>query len=767
MGGNVKIIPTRSLLAVLLFSFFTICYADEDIAYFKVIAGKFDLGQVETVVQDTNVFVNLYELLEVLDYPVVKSEKNNTLSTDCPNKANGFILHGDTLIRKDSKHNLGDSILLISENKFYIRNTYLNELCGIKATLAYGSLTLYLSSERVFPFEAKYEQNIRKEEFEKKKNNQVQPEQFIDTLSLRNLYLNTIGYSVGGSISDQGFDGHNVTLSGNAEFLKGIFTTNLSLTNYSTYKENQFTFKQQYEFNHKLLKQASLYRQSSTILMSGVRGYANGIYLSNDYTTFFNQQYYLFKTQSRPNANVEIYSNGQLVSFVTADSTGYIEALIPVSEGNNTISTVALNAFGESVSDNKSVYIAEGILAKKQFKYQFTLGASDESDYYTAFIAEYGLFKFMSLVTRIESVLRHNTLYFIGGGGLKLAPGKWLQMGVQIFPEYKFRSNLVGNAGAYLGYSLIYEKFNQNQKLVRNAPIDDISGSITTSLPVKRIPHSITFSLRNMRFVRQESFISTLRLNVFMHNLMITGYASMNSERSWGFDHLSYGGRVGYRINKSFYNETSFDGFLRTQEYIYTNRLQFNIANNLMGNLSATYYTRSKSTSLELGATYRIPALTFRANVRSTFKNYGISASAEGAMRIYPNRKVNFSNRNNSQSSLHVAAFVDKNANQKFDKGETILSDAKVLVKTGAEIIRKASGIYFNNIPPGHPFKVIVPRQILKDISWQITPYEKMIYMSEGQSSSIYIPVMVISEISGTVYDASGERKKPLINIPV
>ncbi|MGL5730939.1 MAG: hypothetical protein ACRCX5_07440, partial [Bacteroidales bacterium] len=415
---------------------------------------------------------------------MVKSETNNTLSADCPNKSNGFILHGDTLVREASKTPLNDSILIISEKKYYIRDSYLDKLCGIRTTLAYESLTLYLNSEKTFPFEAKYEQNIRKEEFEKRKKSHIQPELFIDTLALRNLYLNTIGYSVGNSISDEGFDGYNITLSGNAELLKGILTTNLSVNNYSAYKENQFTFKQQYELNRKLLKQISVYRQNNTILMSGVRGYANGVYLSNDYTTFFNQQYYLFKTQSRPNTNVEIYANGQLVSFVTADSTGYVEALIPVSEGNNTISTVALNAFGESVSDNKSIYIAEGILARKQFKYQFTLGSSDEQDHYTAIIAEYGLFKFMSLVGRAESILRQNKLYFIGGGGFKVAPAKWFQMGIQVFPEYKFRSNIVGNAGPYLGYSLVYEKFNKGQRIISNAPVDDLSGSISTALPI-------------------------------------------------------------------------------------------------------------------------------------------------------------------------------------------------------------------------------------------------------------------------------------------
>lgn len=739
--------------------------AEDEIVVFKLMVNNEELSQIETIFRSNTVYVSVLELMEKLGYFYQYNQADSLFEMCCPDKSNCFQIHADTLFTGSEKKNLSDSLLLVYPENLYLRSDYFEKLCGIQLEIIFQSFKINVKSTHSFPFEILRERELRRYNFKTNRENKLIGD--IDSIPLRNLSFNTLGYAVTGNFSKKGLEGTDLLVSTNAEILGGALNLNY---NYSAQKLNnrqELNFRHMYELNHRWIRQFSAFRQSGTLLMSNFDGYANGIYLSNDNAMFFNRRYYLYKSKTRPNENVEIYSNGELVSFVTADSLGNFEAIVPVMDGVNTLSAVTVNEYGESASDQQSVYMSPDLLPNKQFRYQFSSGISDSGKFFSGIIVEYGLTPFLTVTSRMETVTKGKHSSLLAGAGFKFSLWRWLQWGGEYYPQLKYKLLLTGSACRYLGYNVTYEQYQKEQRLLPLAPLRDLRASISGEIPFLSLNNSITFSLRDIQYSSTGTFASSLRLNVFRGNLLFTGHASTVSLQSFLFENFSYGLRIGYRFKQNFYNELSYDYQAGINEHLFRDRFQFKLTKQLQGYATADYYARARLVNVELGITYRVSWSTFRGGIRSNFPGWNMNVGAEGAMRLYPDRNIGWENRNSLGACLHVAVFADTNGNQVYDKDEPIIPEAKVLVKTGAEVTRKSTGIYFRNIAPGYAFKVHIPRQPLTDISWQITPFEKILYLSSGQSYSLYIPVQVISDVSGEVYSIEAGKRKSIRGMTV
>lgn len=739
--------------------------SDDEYVVFKLIVNQEEVGQIETIFRPEGIYVSLLEGMEKLGYRFDYDAARGRFSTYCPDKDHPIRLHADTLYTVAGQQLLPDSLLIIRPQNLYLRSDYFVPLCGIRLEVVFQSLKIIIKSDQPFPFEALYQQTLRQQKFKSSREKYKQEE--VDSIPLSKLRLNTLGYALAGSVSKSGFDGYDALLSTNSEVLRGALNLNYNYSAQKTGSRQEFNFRHTYEYDHRWLRQLAFFRQPGTVLMSDLDGYANGVYLSNDNALFFNRRYYLYKTKTRPNANVEIYSNGELASFVTSDSLGNVEAIVPVMEGMNNLAAAVVNEYGQSVSSEQSVYISPDMLPRKQFRYQFSSGVSDSGLFFSGLTAEYGVSAFLTVSARAEALLKEKHPSALLGAGFKLMIWQWLQLGAEYYPEVKQKFLLTGTTNRYLGYTLTYEQYRKGQQLLPLAPLKDMRLSISSELPFRHLQNGVSFSLRDLRYTAGTSFSSSLRVNIFKGSFLFAGQLTTASQKSFRFENLAYGVRIGYRFKQDFYNELNYDRQPSINEHSFRNRFQFKLANNLQGNATASYYVRSKYISADVGVTYRLPWVTLRGGARSSFPEWGVNAGVEGSVRLYPNHKIECDNRNSAGASLHVAVFADINGNLSYDKGEPILSDAKVLLKTGAEISRKPSGIYFRNIAPGHAFRVIVPRQPLSDISWQITPFEKVLYLSPGQSHSLYVPVQVISEIAGEVYGMEKGKRKPMRGVKI
>lgn len=733
-----------------------------DLVTFKMLIGRDEIGSIENVCIDDEVYICLPQLLDLLGYTYQWKPEESFFSSCCPDSKHCFSIHENKVIQNDTIRSISDSLIVFANQTLYLHASCIEPICSFGLSIVFQSLKVQVDDKFDFPVIRLRDQEVRRKRMlNGKENIQLQG---VDTLPLKMLRLNSIGYALSTNVSENGLDSYGAVMSANGEFLKGALNINFNHADGANYSTDQFTFKLDYALRKRNLKQITFFRDYNTFKMN-LEGYSTGVYLSNDNTSFFNKRYYLYKGKTHPNTEVEIYNNKTLVSFVSADSLGNYEAVIPVSGGTNAISAVTFNNYGESVSDDKIIYMPLNIEPYKKFKYVLTSGYSDSNLLFAGLSMAYGLTPFLTVTGDAEIILNHGKLAGIAGIGLRLGWKQWLQASTDYFPFVKHELNVTGNLRRYFGYNILYEQYVKGQTKIPNAPVRNLQVDLSTEIPIHSFQNNLSLSIRQTDFNTGGNFSSYIRGNIFKNNYSTSIHVTSNSSRSFKIDNITFGGRFGYRLNKRIYMDLNYDYFTSISDHRFSDRLQYQFATKLFGTVNLQYFTKSKNITAEIGVIYRLPFVTLGSNVRASNQSWSGNSSISGGFNRYINNKIDLSNRNLSGSSLHVALFVDVNGNEAYDAGEEIIQGAKVIVKTGAETYTRKSGTYFRNISPYYAFKLIVPRQSFKDISWQITPVEKAICLLPYQSRSLYFPVKVISEVSGNVFKVSNGKQLFLKNV--
>ena len=737
-----------------------------DYVSFKVAIEREDIGVVETICFDETVFINLTELMDILGYPCLLEAEEKKFSVCCPTKNDCLTIHRDSIIRKDTCTLFPDSVVIYDSEQIFLRSSYLAPFLGIESTLVFQSLKLIIKKSKSFPVLLLRDQEVRRKRMLTGREN-IKLHQ-VDTLPLSLLRISSLGYALTVSSSKEGvINSYSATGSMNTEFLKGSLRLNYSHSGskYST-TPDQFTFKQSYSLDKKWLKQVSFFRDYSNLTLN-IGGYGTGVYMSNDNTSFFNQRQYLYKGRSRPNENVEVYNNKSLVGFVTADSIGYYEIIIPVFNGINDISAVTFSDYGESVSDHTTIYMPLNMEPYKKIRYSFNAGYSDDSAAFTGLSVAYGLTQYITTTGTVEAMIKNSKASALIGIGVKFAFNTALQGGVDYYPGVKYTGSLTGNIKQLLGYSVSYEKYNKDQTIIYFSPLQKIKMSLTTKIPLPYLSNSVTLSAQQINYKSSNSFITDFRWNLFYRNLSSNINISTNSQKKFALENPSVGLQLGYRITNRIYYDFNYNYYSSNKNHRLDNRIQYQLADKLSSSFNVEYQTGYNSLTFKFGITYRLPWMTVGSNASVRDSQWSMNNSVSGGVNLHRNNHLDFSNQSLSGASLHVALYVDKNGNETYDKGETVVQNAKVMLKTGANISQKKGGVYFRNIAPDHAFKLTIPRQAFRDISWQIAPIEKALYLAPYQSRSLYFPVKVISEITGCVFTLKNGVQEFLKNIVV
>lgn len=735
---------------------------DRDYVIFKLFVGRENFGDIGTICVGDSVFVSLPDIMKAVGYDYEWKLEQKYFATCCPDSKNCFTIRRDSLWRGTNGTVLSSSQLICDDESIYLLSSRFKEYCSFGVNVFFQGFRLRTDGDIEFPkIKLRKQEAVRKNAFGRREDLLLQN---VDTLPMTLGRLSSLGYSLSANTTRDGLEGVNGILSANGEFLKGSLNLNYSHAQATGYREDQLTFKLDYSPKLKQLKQISFFRNYNTFTMD-IGRYANGIYLSNDNTTFFNQRYYLYQGKTRPNSNVEIYNNQVLVAYLSADSLGRYEVKIPVTSGSNTISTLTMNDFGESISDQKIIYMPLYLQPKHKFQYSVTSGYSDEGRLFAGLYTAYGVTDKLTITAMTESVLSKGTMKTITGVGIQYAPNVWLQLSGNYLPGVRYTADLTGNISHYIGYNMTYEQYQKNQNKILYAPQKRMQLSLSASLPLRKLSNTLTFTVRQMEYELYRQYNSSIRWNVYRGGLSGSAFVSANSESSFLPDHLSLGGSVGCRISKLFYNNFNYNYQVSHRNNLFKNRLQYRVDKRFSAIAEVQYQTLGRNLNFQLGFTYRLPCMTVGSNIRTSANGWMMNNSVSGGANFYGKGLVHFSDQVQGGATLCVMIFVDRNGNLKYDKGEEIIENPKVKLRTTAEMTQDKNGTYFRNIMPNRAFKLNIPRQVFKDITWQVVPVDTAFCLAPYQSHTVYFPVKVTSEISGEVFTLIGNKRQYMRNV--
>lgn len=735
---------------------------DRDYVIFKLLVGRENFGDIRTICIGDSVFVSLPDVMHALGYDYEWEPEPMRFSTCCPDSKSCLTIRRDSLWRDSTYAVLPPSQLIGDDESLYLLSSGFQKHCSLRLAVFFQGFRLRVEGPVEFPkIRLRKQEEVRRNAFGRREDLLLER---VDTLPMTFGRLSSVGYSLSSNLSPKGIEGTNGILSANGEFMKGSLQLNYNHAKTVVHREDDLTFKLDYGLPSKLLKQISLFRNYNTFTMDLGR-YVNGVYLSNDNTTFFNQRYYLYQGRTRPNANVEIYNNEVLVAYLSADSLGRYEARIPVTSGSNNISTLTMNDYGESISDQKTIYIPLYLQPKHKFQYSVTSGYADTGKLFAGVYTAYGVTDKFTVTAMTEGILYRGEVSTISGIGLQYVPKEWLQLSINYLPGVRYTTGLTGSISRYVGYSLTYEQYRKNQTKLPYAPEMSMQLSLSGSVPLRKINNTLTFTMRQLEYRVQQQYFSSLRLNLSRGFLSGSAFVSSNSKENFLPNHLSIGGSVGCRINKLLYSDFTYNRQMSRCNNLFRERLQYRVAKRLSAIAEVQYQTQGRSLSFQLGCTFRLPSVTLAGNIRSNNNDWAMNSSVSGGISFYGKGLMHFSDQVQNGATLCVVVFADRNGNGKYDKGEKIIENPKVKVRTTAEMKQDRNGTYFRNITPNRAFRLLVPRQVFGDITWQAIPVDTAFCLAPYQSHTVYFPVKVVSEVSGEVFTVVSGKRQYLRNV--
>lgn len=706
-------------------------------------------GTVTVLCDSTDCYINLPELLNILEFAYELQPEQKIFKAVVSTAGDYYTVNCDTLrISADGRISIGD-VRWNSADELFLKSNYIYQIYGIRTNFTMSSLALDLITSQPVPAVLRQQRQARKTKLLKEKGDNILTN--IDTVALSNFRVNSVGYNISPYFNSDGSVNWGLRGNTNGELLKGSFLVNYNYSsNYDSPWNDNLTFGWNKPLlNKKWLKSVNVYHDYSNLITT-TRGYVTGVSISNEKRSSYLDRYYSYQGRTTPDTEVEIYNNGTLIQYVHSDSTGHYEVEIPTYGGDNKIVAISYDSFGLPVSSEELIYLPPDMQAKGRLGYRLSAGYTDEGRFFVAPMLTYGLTKYITLLAGNETLFGSQKATSIALLGAKVAVTKKFRLDLNYAPLVKWDFTLSTNIGRMLNGNITYERFNPDQTVIDYNPEQRLLATFNGDLPFKSLRGNYNLSVQYYKYPFGESFSTYLGVYYWWRKILTNLSVSTGSD-CMKLENMAYTVRVGYNISSRLYGELSAEYQSRRSDFQTRARVNYQFKNQLTAYLESEYGFRSKRYSVSLGMSWRLPWMQIKSGMFNA-KNYtsgymGISGSA-----IFQEHGVAFSDRYVAGSSILVAMYVDSNGNKVYDKGEPIFKDANVLVHTSGEEKRTAKGVLYTNIPANQAFKIVIPQQNFPDITWQIEHQQINLLFSSYQSRSFYIPIKVISEVSGRVY---------------
>lgn len=756
------VIGIRSGLSILFFCIGIgirgVCAQEPEEAIFKFAANEWMLGNIQVLSLDTAVWISLPDFAGKLGYDYTSDVGKGTFAACLPQPGNCFAFRGDTLsFRGRDTVCTGEAIW--SGGQLFASRRLLQYLTDINTDVNYRGLAVILHADLAFPVILRQNQENARQLLRAAASRKIT----VDSLSSPTFCLSSLGYSAAFyQPLTPGVNSYNLGGNLTGIILGGAFHANYNYSSLASPGNQHYsTFLWDHQnVGYRWIRQASVFRRYSGFIMN-TSGYANGVYLSNELWGQVETRYYRLNAVALPGQEVEIYNNGRFIDYIRADSNGSYSCDIPMTAGDNLVTSTTYDEFAHPFSVEKAVRLFPDMQPAGKFSYKASAGWVDDGNKFFTTQWFYGVTHFLTLRAGNETLLddRIRTLFTFGGS---YVPGKDFRINAEYIPSVRWNTSLNMGYKNKIHSTLFYERYQKNQTKVNYAPNSHLAFDFSAELPVGGLRSLLNVGVQYYEYPYMQSSNLNFRQNFYFRQLTAGWFLSSVSERFFTAERWTYGVRAGYYLRKGWNTELTYEYSTFPYQSRLRNRTNYQRGKSLSFYADIDYEFCYRNYFLSVGVTWNLSSIRLRSSVNVSKRSASVGTELAGSVLLYRKGRYLFTN-NSGATSLCVVVFLDENGDGNYDKGEQIMPDADVFVHATSETVRNRRGIFFLNLPGETPFRMVIPGQQFKDIDWQVKPYEKMLILSEFQEEVIFIPVHVVSEISGQI---TGEATS-LSEIPV
>lgn len=727
--------------------------------------------QLPSIICGEDVYLSVTDLFDFLKVRNIPEQDFSSVQGYFISRENDFSIDEANLelTYRNKTVSLKSEDIIRTRTRLFLKPEYFEEFFGLRSSFTFYDLTVKLESETELPSikEARRKQmqaNIRQVYHEYLADSTIERNHPFFQFGKANWAINTtqnprlpaqnrLNLSLGGLLAGGEFS--------------GIF-------NYSTNQElssrNQF-YRWRYVNNEsRFLRQVTLGKINNNSIAT-IFNPVIGVQLTNA-PTYVRKSFgtYVLSDYTEPDWTVELYINNVLVDYITADASGFFSFDVPLIYGSNAVELRYFGPWGEERISQQDFSIPFNFLPSNEFEYSLSSGVVEDgkNSVFTQARFNYGISRDLSVGGGVEyfSSLDNNPIIPFLNTSLRL-PYNILVSG-EYSHQVGYRGILNYTSPSNVRLELNYSKYDKTQDAVRFSYTEERKAVVSVPLKFRKFSGLSRFSYRQ-NILQQHQYSNAewlLSGNLFGLNLNLTTTAFFNpvadpfiSSRISTSVKFSYGIVFVPQLTYEYSGNglTSVQGQLKKQMFEKAH-LQVSYSRNF--NYDQFY--------LQIGFTYELLFSRIGLFSSSNKNQTSFSQSAAGSLSFDPAASyLKFNNTPDlGRGDLKFEPFLDLNDNQKRDKNEPLV-EGMVIRSIGGGIREKSKDgtILFSGMEPYIVHHFILNTSNLNRIAWRVENETYNISVNPNQLKLIEIPVSVMGEVAGFVYDPNGGIGGIQINI--
>jgi hypothetical protein len=665
--------------------------------------------------------------------------------------------------------------LIRTETGLFLKADYFGNVFGLMCSFNFRSLSVTMTTKAELPA-------IREMQLEQMRKNivQLKGEKKADTIIKRKYPLFHLGMADWSVINTKDVTGDGFTRIG---LNLGAIVAGGETNAYLNYTSGQpFDVQKQYWMwklvnnNSSVLTQViagNIFPQAT----SSVYGAVTGVQISNTPTTYRKSfGTYRLSNTTEPGWLVELYVNNVIVNYTKADASGFFTFDVPLVYGNSSIKLRFYGPWGEERTREQNISIPFNFLPLHQFEYTASAGVVDDEQKskLARLNLNYGLGTHITIgggVEYLSTVTSGKTMPFVTASvrlGSNLLVSGEHDYGVRSkgVITYRLPSNFLFEAN--------YIKYEKGQTAIRSG-LKSINNyleerKVVFSLPF-RTKKFVAFSrfsfnqllLTNMKYTTAEFLLSAMTAGI--NTNFTTSVVYSDPKNPLTYTNLSLGFRAtkGIRITPQIQYEYKAANFSMLKC-----ELEKNLFNKGFLNVSYEKNMAHQTAYFTVGVRYNFSFAQTSVSITKSDNATSSIQSARGSLLFNDiSKTIRLKNQSSvGRGGLVLIPFLDLNNNGVRDAAEPKLSGLKLRINGGnVEHNKRDTSISVTGLEAYNNYYIELDRNSFDNVAWQIKKATINISIEPNYYKLIEVPVVVMGEVSGTVYLKNDKGQSGLARI--
>lgn len=723
------------------------------------------LGQTElpSIICANEVY---FSVSGIFDFLKIKNSSTADFS-----RIEGFIADQHDTFIIDETHNtinykgknfpLEESDIINTTTGLFLKSEYFSEIFGLHNSFNVRFLAASLQTDIELPSIKAARRKEMRDNMQGLKNIFTADTTIQRDISLLN--LGAANWNFNSTQRTDGFTYNRFNLGIGGLIAGGEFTGSL---NYNTDQEflarNQF-YRWRYVNNKSnILRQITAgkigARSISTIFnpVVGVQFTNAPTYIKKSFGT------YLLSDYTQPEWIVELYINNALVDYVQADVNGFFSFDVPLMYGSTSLSLRYYGPWGEEEVSHKNISIPFNFLPAGEFEYLLSSGfvENGENSFFAQLRLDYGVSNRITMGAGVEflSSLTENPYIPFFETSVRLPYN--IMLSGQYLHEVGVKGNFTYVAPSNFRVDLNYIKYEKGQQVVPFSYLEERKANISLPLSIGRFSGTSRFILRQ-NLLQSNTFTNLewlLSGRAMGFKLNITSTAIFNDfNEPLLFSRFSTSIRLPKKIILS--PQVEYD-YLNNRVNAIRAELRTQLSNKIHLQTSYDQNLFYNQFYLNLGITFEFRFSRIGLNSNTSKHHTSFSQSLGGNLLYEPmENHLRFDKRATiGRGSIKFLPYLDLNHNGKRDINEPPVDGLEVRSFGGGMKEKFLGGsTIFTGLESYINYHFKLETRNIDRIAWRVEKKSLNVYVNPNQMKVIEIPVEVVGEIAGYVYEEGGE----------